>query len=409
MPHDIKTIIRVFSWITSVSVVIGIGLYYFPKECDGLSLPGALYYSIRLFIMEHDLPEFPKHQPLVFIYFFAPLVALSAIGTAISYFYRFTPVLKTMWKKDHVVICGVGRIGKLFACTLKEKNIPVVGVDIAGERLEEWCEEKKFSMIYGDFLSGKVLRKAGFLRARSLIFASGDDLRNLEGAVSAYDHLKSDIEPVRLIWVHIANEALADTARIAIRTRGMVGIRLFDTYYLAASRMIEKYFGSQVRKGVKEITIIGFGKFGRDCMEALVKSAGSDNGWTILVVDVKNKENEVKALARDMGIEDSVIFTMADIHEVHFQGGAENAFFLCTDDDIGNLSVALMLTEKMIGTNIYVRMANWPMTAVEEHLRKNRGITFVNINELMIKGMKDLPGIFEPARPGDLKRFMTDI
>ena len=61
------------------------------------------------------------------------------------------------------------------------------------------------------------------------------------------------------------------------------------------------------------------------------------------------------------------------------------------DDDIGNLTVALMLTSKMKGTYIYVRMTMWPIAALKDHLCYNRGLTFVNINDLVIKGIENLP------------------
>jgi len=404
MKKDCKKVIRAVLWAVSIGIVLIIGICYFPKECDDLNFWGATYYTIRLFILEHDLPHFPKSVPLIFIYFFAPFIALSAVGTVINYFFRFTPALRIRWKSDHVIVCGVGRTGKLIAATLKKHGVSVVGVDSGcPDSFEEWSIENKVPMIYGDFLSRMILEKAGAARSRAIIFASGNDLVNLEGVVGSYSWLRSYKEPIRLLWAHISNEKLADTARSALHTRGSVGIRFFDTYYIAASKMVSKYFTPEVREGVREITILGFGKFGRDLMEVLIRDF-KEKHRIIQVIDLQDRENEVRELAEDLYLPEKVFFIRSDIRMLHLAGGKEKAFFLCTDDDIGNLTTALMLTGRMRDTYICVRMTMWPMAAIEDHLCENHGIKFVNINDLVVEGIENLPGIFEPAKASDLKR-----
>jgi hypothetical protein len=49
-------------------------------------------------------------------------------------------------------------------------------------------------------------------------------------------------------------------------------------------------------------------------------------------------------------------------------------------------------------------MTHWPLSGISENLGKDCGVFFVNINELVIQGILDLPGIFEPAQAADLKR-----
>ena len=406
MRQNKMTFFQASLWIGSIILVLLIGIYYFPREDSDLSFLGSLYYSIRLFIMEHDLPDFPKAWPLISIYFFAPAITLSAIGTAVTYLLHLSPALKARYISDHVVVCGVGRTGKIMAATLKQKGVSVVGVDSGSpENFDEWCSEHKVTLIYGDFLSQAVLKKAGAERARSIIFVSGDDLLNLEGVVGAYGWLRSKPGPLRLMWVHIANENLADKARLVIRTKETLGIRIFDTYRIAATKMVDTHFPIDIRQCVSEITILGFGKFGRDLFEVLARDRASGNDQIFRVVDIRNRENEVHSLAEELEISNQVTFIKADIQDLHLPGGDDKAFFLCTDDDIKNLSVALMLSSRMESTCIYARMATWPMPAIEYHLREKRGITFVNINDLVVNGIQDLPGIFEHAKLSDLKRL----
>lgn len=81
-------------WISSIGLVIVIGLIYFPQEFNDKTLWETLYYTLRLFIFEHDHASFPTRVPLIIIYFIAPLITLSGIGTAVSYLLSFSPLLK---------------------------------------------------------------------------------------------------------------------------------------------------------------------------------------------------------------------------------------------------------------------------------------------------------------------------
>ena len=397
--------IRMGLWIGSVLFIFIIGITSFIREYPGTSLMEAFYYTLRLFTLEHDLPRFPRSNLLIFIYFFAPLVSLSVLWTATMYLFRFSPLLKTRWQTDHIIVCGVGRTGKLLAATFKEKGISIVGVDAGKpESFDEWSGQHRIPMIYGDFLSWTVLEKAGASNARAIVFAAGDDLLNLEGVVNAYGWLRTDMGDVKLLWAHISSEKLAQTARTALRTDGLVGIRFFDTYHIAATKMVEQYFNYDIRKDVNEVTIMGFGKFGRDLTEVLIKDCKPDENFSIKVVDIQDREKDIQDLLRYLGISRNIEFVKADVRDLQMSDENDKAFFLCTDDDIGNLATALMLTHDKKGTYIYVRMARWPMPAIEDHLKAKNGIAFVNINDLVIEGVSALPGIFEPAKESDLKR-----
>ena len=407
MPKSKLTATKIALWSMAISAILVVGVLLFPKEEPGLKFWGSLYYTLRLFIFEHDLSHFPNSPLLAFIYFLAPVVSLSALGTAITYLFRLSPAVQTRFKQDHVVVCGVGRTGKLLAETLKERGIPVVGVDSGcPDEFEQWGAETHVPMIHGDFLLQATLEKAGVQRARAVIFASGDDLVNLEAAVGLYSWLPQDQANIRLIWVHIAHEKLAETARKAIRTKGPVSIRFFDTYRIAATRMIARHFTEEISSQVQKVNILGFGKFGRDLLEIIVVAYGPKPPWSIAVMDLKDRKSEVSALAEELGVADRVEFVRDDIRNLHVDP-EKHAYFLCTDDDIGNLSMALMITDKRRHCPIFVRMAKWPLPAIEDHLNGNYGITFTNINQLVKKGIEELPGIFGKAEASDMKRSVS--
>jgi hypothetical protein len=259
-------------------------------------------------------------------------------------------------------------------------------------------------MICGDFNLRNPMRKAGANRARSVIFTSGDDLANLEGALSAYERLRTDEGPVRLIWAQISNEQLADRARAAVRTRGKVGIRFFDTYRIASLRVVADYFDRTVRKNISEVVIIGFGKFGRDLLDVLINDLHPDEKFKLRVLDLQDREKDVRALAEEMGAGDRVAFERSAVQDLRPDSGGGKAYFICTDDDLGNLTTSMSLADDNKAARIYVRMDRWPLSGVAENVGEDRGIRYININDLLAQGIGDLPGIFRPARESDLKR-----
>jgi len=405
MIKGLKPKIRNALWIASIATVIVIGLFCFPREYKDIGFWQTLYFTLRLFVFEHDLPTFPKSWPLIFIYFLAPVITISAVGTAISYLFRLPPAIKTRWISDHVVVCGMGRTGKIFASALKEKGIQVVGVDLGPlEDFEEWCDQNRVPMIFGDFNSDALLKKVGASRARSIIFASGDDLANLEGALSAYEWLQTDEGPIRLIWAQIADDNLAGTARAAVRTSGNVGIRFFDTYRIAALRMIANYFGRNLRKEISEVNILGFGKLGRDLFDVLVNDLHPDETFNIRVIDVRDRKSAVLSLAEELGVSERVTYQKTDLQDLNLGGQVEKAYFICTDDDLRNLTAAMSLACDVNTTRIFVRMDRWPLSGVADNLGQDRGVFFINIHDLVVQGIEDLPGIFRPAQASDLKR-----
>ena len=54
MTKNIKTKIQIALWVGSIIIVIVIGLYYFPREYGDAGFWETLYFTLRLFVFEHD-------------------------------------------------------------------------------------------------------------------------------------------------------------------------------------------------------------------------------------------------------------------------------------------------------------------------------------------------------------------
>ena len=86
--------------------------------------------------------------------------------------------------KNHYVICGFGRIGKIITRELKENNIPIVVIDNNPESVHT-LEEERIPYIVDDATSEDVLIEAGVERAKGLIAVVASDADNLYITMSA--------------------------------------------------------------------------------------------------------------------------------------------------------------------------------------------------------------------------------
>lgn len=94
--------------------------------------------------------------------------------------------------KNHAIICGYGRVGRMLAADLASQRVPFVVVDTSQERLTE-AEEQGYLIVSGDATCDEVLKNAGIRRAKSLACVLPDDAINVFITLTARD-LSPDIE-----------------------------------------------------------------------------------------------------------------------------------------------------------------------------------------------------------------------
>ena len=80
--------------------------------------------------------------------------------------------------RQHVIVCGYGRVGQYVCAELLGGGIPVVVVDRKGARLAA-ASGTGAHVLLGDATLDATLRRAGLDRARALIAAAGTDPENV--------------------------------------------------------------------------------------------------------------------------------------------------------------------------------------------------------------------------------------
>jgi voltage-gated potassium channel len=86
--------------------------------------------------------------------------------------------------KDHFIICGYGRIGRIVAQQFERQQIPYVVVERDSERVQAAMNDGALG-VEADASNEDVLKRVGIERARGLIAVVGTDAENVYAVLSA--------------------------------------------------------------------------------------------------------------------------------------------------------------------------------------------------------------------------------
>ena len=112
--------------------------------------------------------------------------------------------------KNHVIICGFGRVGMQVAMDLKAHDTPFVIIENDREYINNFENEHDFMVLVGDASQDENLIKAGIHHAKALISCLPKDADNLYVVLSAKE-LKQDL----LVISRASNQSTVNKLRIA--------------------------------------------------------------------------------------------------------------------------------------------------------------------------------------------------
>ena len=183
--------------IVLVGVILAVGgwLFHHLYEKEPLTYWRALYITYCLIFMEH-LIEFPDHWILRAFYFLLPLLGLIIILDGLTRFgYHVlrrdenrVEWIRAMAKtyKDHVILCGLGRVGLRTLQQLLRLNEEVVILEKNEDNQNNvFAKKKGLPILIGSGREEGILEELNVKYAKSIILATDDDLANLEMAMDA--------------------------------------------------------------------------------------------------------------------------------------------------------------------------------------------------------------------------------
>lgn len=86
--------------------------------------------------------------------------------------------------REHYIVCGYGRMGKIIARELKHEKLELVVIE-KNEIILDADEKEEFFIIQGDATKDELLKKAGIERAKCLISVLTNDAENMYVVLSA--------------------------------------------------------------------------------------------------------------------------------------------------------------------------------------------------------------------------------
>ncbi|HJX67991.1 MAG TPA: NAD-binding protein [Candidatus Limnocylindrales bacterium] len=253
---------------------LGLGWIGFDLNSRALGQPASfldsLYRSLQLFILHSGAVPPPVPWQLEIARLLAPAVAAGATLSAIvDLLGEQLSGLRVRFYSNHVVVCGLGRLGSLLARTLRDAGYDVVGIESdAQSGAISRCREDGIVVLVGDGTYPEMLRKARAHRARYLFAVAGDDGRNSDIAIGATELADGRSGSPLTCFVHVIDDKLSDVLRQVGLSRRGGGLRIeyFNVAELGAPTLLADYpaFDDQGNTplGPPHLVVVGLGEMG---------------------------------------------------------------------------------------------------------------------------------------------------
>jgi len=193
--------------------------------------------------------------------------------------------------KDHFIVCGFGRIGKVISKILHENNRPFLIIENNPEEIQA-IDELGYLVLQGDSTNDDMLTKAHIMDAKALIAVTSSDADNVYIILSARG-LKSDI----YILARSSGKKGAQTKLLRAGAN-----KVFSPYEIGARRMAQSlvrptvidFIDLTVHEGelglrLEELQVSGTATF----VNKTLMDSGIRSEHDLIVVAIKRQKGEM--------------------------------------------------------------------------------------------------------------------
>jgi Trk K+ transport system NAD-binding subunit len=275
--RDLRVFAYLFPWRVAIFLAVALTiatavfmLAHYQVYRESLHPIAALFAIINMTFFQLNYEEMPRQDFLIYFPVVVPLIGLplfSFFGLKVIHIIRVFFVRGERgqeWQEaliestvtNHILICGLGRIGYRVAKTLRlDYRQPVVGINDTSSALVDELMADGMPVILGDTEHEDVLKKAGVERAKVVIACTNRDWVNVETVVRVRrlnrrarivlrlfeDELEEDIKTNFKVDAVISRSAAAALSftYAAIGGRIMESFELADKNYVLAQVPLE--------------------------------------------------------------------------------------------------------------------------------------------------------------------------
>lgn len=358
--------------VALVTAVIILFVYNNSGEAFEIKLLQSIYYSLTLILMEGGNFAFPSHAPLSIqillwiCYFAAPLLTLTFIIRYIQERF-FNSIPKRL--KNHIIICGLGRNGKIIydlaSKKFPNKRIVIIEKDESNANANKFEKQPKTWWLKKDFSELPVLKEARVEHADKIYITTNHDLDNLTTLMNALNESQDICEfncHIGEIQLYNNIEKVFTLEKTKAEKKRLTNVKLFNGYRIATKRLFEdKIFKEGKLSPNGNIYIIfGFGRFGQMLYNHIVNHHfNMDRDFVVIVSlnssllnDPRNytwsKEKIIEGIKPNCIIGDMNDYSIWDtvikkINKYPANKGKPVLLFNCRDSDIANINLAISL------------------------------------------------------------------
>ena len=375
-----RTLGRAIRWpliaaLFATAVVLGwIG---FDRSLAASGQPGSfldkLYLSLQLFVLQSGAVSPPVPWQLDVARFLAPATtAYATVSALVAVLGEQISGIRARLSADHVVVCGLGRIGGLVAKGMRGAGYNVVAIEADPRNAAlGLCREAGVVVLVGDASDPTLLRRARVERARHLFAVTGDDGTNAKIAIDARRLVEGRQGPPLTCFVHLLDGNLVGALKLVALAR-----RSEDSFRLEAFNAAERGAPALLRGhrafddtgmtpfGPPHLLVVGLGEMGSHLVVDAARRwrslhATTGRRFKVTVVDKQAEHHLAGLVERYPRLRDaceiaahSVELDSAEFERARFLFDSNGAcdvtsVYVCVGDDAVGLSGALHLRYRL--------------------------------------------------------------
>jgi len=353
----------------------GFAKYFSAHKIPATSLD-LLYATIQLIVLESGSITSPIPLEVEIARFGLPtLAAITAVTTLALIFLEQALQVRLRFIRNHVVICGLGRMGFLLANSFIDRGDTVVVIehDDSNPFLEQ-VKARGAIALSGTATDAIVLGRAGVQRASTLIAVCGDDRVNAEIAIRAQQIVKTRRLKPLYCCIHIVDPQLYEllvNKELGGQNFTTIRLELFNIFDQGAKLLLQEFPPFNPDEGGRgsHILVVGMGKFGESLIVHAARTwtmehPGSDHRLKFTVID-RDAERKCEVLSirypqlpkRCEFLPLSIEFNSPKFHRADFLFATGknidvDLIYICLDDDSQGLSVSQALLRRLYDQQI---------------------------------------------------------